>query len=227
VPSLPECAEWDLDSPGSRFTFRPALGLLIPESEWPAGASDAAWRAIVEQDFGGWILEADEELGHPRLLQGEIGRGASGPLPVVEWLLEPAVKGVVSAVAAAAAFKIWRRVRHGEGGVPDLTSREEPKRSVVVSRGMAVLLAAASVRETFREDGDLRLEAVEEPSAIAGQSMHELNYVGLEPWIVLLRNQERLARYVVVVEAQGEILGALQTPMSEWEILYWDLTVPD
>jgi hypothetical protein len=62
----------------------------------------------------------------------------------------------------------------GEGG-------ERQPRSVLVNRGTAVLLAAATVKETFGE-GELLFEAAEEPSAIAGQPTPELNYVGLEPW---------------------------------------------
>jgi hypothetical protein len=165
-------------------------------------------------------------LGRPRVLQGEIGRGASGILPVVEWLIEP---GVFSAAAGAVAFKVWRRIRYGDDAGSEQASQAptEPKQSVLVSRGMAVLLATVAAKEAFKEDAPLGFEAAEEPSAIAGRATHELNYVGLEPWIVLLRNQEKLTRYVVVVEAHGEILGVLQTPMSELEILYWDLTVPD
>ena len=87
-----------------------------------------------------------------------------------------------------------------------------------------MLLAADAVREEFGQEGDLLLEAAEEPSAIAGQPTQELNYVGLEPWIVLLRSQDGLTRFVVIVEAHGEILGCLMAPMNEWERHYFDPT---
>ncbi len=48
------------------------------------------------------------------------------------------------------------------------------------------VLEPAAVAEVCGEEGDLLLEAAEEPSAIAGRPTHELNYVGLEPWFVLL-----------------------------------------
>jgi hypothetical protein len=74
-----------------------------------------------------------------------------------------------------------------------------------------------------REEDELLLEAAEEPSAIAGRATMEPNYVGLEPWVVLLRSQDARTRYVVVVEAHGGILGCLKTPMNEWESLYFYL----
>ena len=64
------------------------------------------------------------------------------------------------------------------------------------------------------------MEAVEEPSGIAGRLVSELSYVGVEPWIVLLRNRKQLRRYVVVVESDGNVLGAVETPMGEWEHIF-------
>jgi hypothetical protein len=41
---------------------------------------------------------------------------------------------------------------------------------------------------------------------------------------VLLRSQDGLSRFLVVVEAHGDILGCIKTPMNEWETLYFDPT---
>jgi hypothetical protein len=219
MPTLPEGTNWDLEAPGSRFSSRPALGLPRGEQDWPSHpATDEVWAGIVRAEYGAWLIdEEDPTLGKATLVRGEIGRGSSAEMAIVEWLLEPIVKGVVSLVAAAAAKRIWRRARHGEEG-----SGEEP-RFVLVNRGTAILLAAAAVKETFGEEGELLLEAAEEPSAIAGRPTMEPNYVGLEPWVVLLRSEDARTRYIVVVQADGDILGCLKTPMNEWESLYFYL----
>jgi hypothetical protein len=86
--------------------------------------------------------------------------------------------------------------------------------------GAAAALAVAEVAERFEERDRLEIEAVEEPASIAGQSVSELSYVGVEPWVVLLRNRERKVRYLVVVAPHWEILGALKTPMGEFEHVY-------
>lgn len=80
------------------------------------------------------------------------------------------------------------------------------------------------MKETFGEEDELVLEAAEEPSAIAGWPTPEPNYVGLEPWVVLLRSRDARTRFVVVVESHGEILGCMKTPMNEFESLYFDPT---
>lgn len=222
----PDGFAWDPESPGSRFTLRPALALPVPESEWPELSTEEAWRTVIEREVGSWLLEQEaDEAGRPVVVAGEIGRGASGMIAVVEWLVESVADGVVDVLVAAAVLEVYRQARHrgkGMGEAAEVTL-PEPRR-VLVSRGLAVLLASAAVRETFEEDGRLRFELAQEPSLLAGQPFQEWNYVGLEPWIVLLRNQETLTRYVTVVGPDGEILGTLRTPMGEWEILYWGLT---
>ena len=90
----------------------------------------------------------------------------------------------------------------------------------MVSRGGAAALAAGDVADRFEERDPVEIEAVEEPSSISGRNVSELSYVGLEPWIVLLRNRERRFRYLVVVAADGEILGSVKTPMDEFEGMF-------
>jgi hypothetical protein len=92
--------------------------------------------------------------------------------------------------------------------------------SFQVSRGGAVYLAVAEAAARYGEEGSLELEAVEEPSAIAGQEVTEFSYAGVEPWLVLLLNRDTLHRYVVVVSPQGEVVGAMDTPMGEWEHVF-------
>jgi hypothetical protein len=109
MPSVPEGFDWDLEAPGSRFTLRPALGFPTPEDQWLSdGASDTEWKDLVERRYGAWLFEDDPQLGSPTLVQGGIGRGAEGIMPVVEWLLEPVVRGIVSSAAAAAAKRVWK-----------------------------------------------------------------------------------------------------------------------
>jgi hypothetical protein len=59
-----------------------------------------------------------------------------------------------------------------------------------------------------------------EPSSIAGHDITETSYVGLEPWIVLIRNTERELRYVVVVMPDGTVSGRLQISMLPYEAMF-------
>jgi hypothetical protein len=120
-----------------------------------------------------------------------------------------------TAVARALAG-IVARLRRQKDQQPD----DEPIVQVYVSRGLAASLAADDVAEAFGEPGPLVVEAVEEPSSIAGWEVTELSYVGIEPWIVLLLNVERQARYIVVVNPDGQIAGRLATPLLEWEPMF-------
>jgi hypothetical protein len=221
MPTLPEGAKWDLEAPGSRFALRPALGLSTPEGEWPRdGASDDEWEDTVRRNYGDWLLdEEDPTLGTATLVRAEARRGASFELAVIWWVLEPVVRGVITWAGVEAVKRAWRRARSG-----DDENGEAKPRSVLVNRGTAILLAADAVKETFGEEDELVLEAAEEPSAIAGRPMTEPSYVGLEPWVVLLRSQDARTRYVVVVEAHGDILSCSATPMNESESLFFDPT---
>jgi hypothetical protein len=82
------------------------------------------------------------------------------------------------------------------------------------------LLAIAHVLESEAETGVLDVEAVKEPSRLGGGSPTEINYVGADPWLVLLLNETRTRRYVVGVAAEGSILGAIGFPISELERAY-------
>ena len=85
---------------------------------------------------------------------------------------------------------------------------------------MAAAVAANHVASTFDETEPLTVEAVEEPSSIAGVKVFDLSYVGAEPWVVLLRNDETERRYYVVVAPGGEIMGAIETNLLEFEKMF-------
>lgn len=89
---------------------------------------------------------------------------------------------------------------------------------------MAVLLAIAHVHASG-ELGPLRVEAAEETTTIAGRTPSERNYVGYEPWIVLLVS--RTTRYLVIVSANGDIAVSLAVPMSDAEVHYLPFDWPD
>lgn len=227
MPTLPEGTNWDLEAPGSRFSTRPALALPRGEQDWPSGlVTDEVWAGIVRDQFGDWLLDEDDPtLGKATLHRGDFGRGASAEMAIVWWLLEPVVRGVIQWVGVEAIKRVWRRARTGDDGEVSVDEAgERQPRSVLVNRGAAILLAAAAVQETFGVEDELVIEAAEEPSAIAGEPLHEPNHVGLEPWVVLLRSHDARTRYVVVVEIHGDVLGCMAVPMNVWEGLYFDPT---
>jgi hypothetical protein len=209
VPRIAEIFDWDPEEAGSRFTTRPAFALTLPEEEW-TDRGEGGPRAALRHNIGDWVLEEQEDLGRGEPVDSTYGRGASGIAVALEFVGLAALTGVISVSAGMA----WRRLLERVGR--SLQDDERP-RHVLVSRGGAAYLAAAEVGERFGEQGELIVEAVEEPSSIAGHEVSELSYTGIEPWIVLLRRDETLRRYVVVVAPDGEIDGALQTPMREGE----------
>lgn len=219
VPYLPP--EWNAEAPGSRFTTRAALALLTRPGGAPvfaegsdAGNASEVVREAVGNDTGG------AELGMSNAIDGSWGRGADGWVPVVEWTLQAAVGGVIGAAAYDALKRAGRSLRDLLNG---LHNRDV---GVLVSRGAAALLAVDHV--ITAGGGDVPdVEFVEEPSAIAGDSALELNYVGAEPWIVSLVNLARTRRYLVVVGASGEIVASLEFDISEIEQLYLRLPPRD
>jgi len=113
---------------------------------------------------------------------------------------------IVDSIARTAATNVGSAVRVEPVNVPGANARGS--------------LRAAHVAEEFRETGSLLVEAVEEPSSIAGWEVTKLSYVGLEPWIVLLRNEDERVRYVVVVMPDGTISGALRVPFLPFESMF-------
>jgi hypothetical protein len=213
MPDLPELPEWDwdLDDPGSRFTRAPAIAIGMKEGDWPPAEWDHAAIDAIRDKIGDWILEEQPELGRPEPVPGSRGRGAAGLAAVIEWVALNAAGGVIPVAAGMAFRQVVRRANEAVRG---------RRPGVEISRGGAAYVAVAEVAERFREEEGLEVEAVEEPSSIAGREVSELSYVGIEPWVVLLRNQKAKRRYVVVVAPDGENLGALQTPMGDFEEMF-------
>lgn len=198
---------------GGRFTTDAAVA--IATGEYGEG-DDALAEKVIRDSVGTWLLEEEPGLGRAKAVGGSAGRGASGWVAVAHWLADAIANNVVDIAVGAALAKTlgrlreWRKQREAEG----------KHGAIEVSRGAAALVAAADVAEEFDEQGPLEVEAVEEPSSIAGRPVSELSYVGVEPWIVLLRNVEREVRYVVVVNPDGTIAGRLRLPFLDFEGMF-------
>jgi hypothetical protein len=207
--------DFDPEHSGGRFNPRVAVAVVVPEADWVEyGEGEEAIARAAEAQAGEWLLEEDDQLGEPHAVNGSIGRGAEGWVPVVEWLVNAIGEGVIDLVMAGAAAAVLRRLRRrGADGAE--CERQPP--SFYISRGMAAAVAADDVANSFGDRGPLEVEAVEEPSSIAGVPAIETSYVGLEPWVVLLRNVAAERRYYVIVAPNGEIMGRIVTPFLEWE----------
>jgi hypothetical protein len=100
------------------------------------------------------------------------------------------------------------------------TSVRRARDSCSTSRAArAAALAADDIAQNFGDEGPFEIQAVEEPSGIAGAPPTAISYVGYEPWVVFRRNFERGRRYVVVVEPDGTVSGRIESPLSEYESL--------
>jgi len=199
----------DPDNPAGRFNLKPAIAVVVHEKDWDRYGS--AEEALSSQ-VGDWILDEEPILGKPRTVDGSLGRGAEAWVPVVEWLVNAAGGGIVDLSIAGAVTAVIRRLRRHRAEQP-----EEERRSFLISRGVAIAVAADDVRTEFGDEGQLEVEAVEEPSTIGGGEPSEISYVGVEPWIVLLRNVEVEARYIVVVAPDGDVMNRMKTSLLPWE----------
>jgi hypothetical protein len=211
----PEPSSFDLDVPGSRFSMSlaAAIGLGPEWMEKSESKKDLARTAIAAGMGESW-LEGDPELVKPKVLDGSIGRGASGWIPVLEWLGEHAVDGFIGFAAGEAARVSIRRIR--ERLQEATASGHRP----MVSRGLAAALAMEHVFETTDETQVLHVEFAQEPSFLGGRPPTEPSYTGLEPWIVSLVNGSRRIRYVLVVAPDGDIRGCITSPAGEFDYMF-------
>jgi hypothetical protein len=215
VPRLPDdvaAAGVELDSPVGRFNKRPAVAI----GGGARGEDHLSAGVFLRHEVGDWILEADPALGAAEAREGSAGRGAETWVPVVQWLGQSITNGIVDLVVATAFVRILHRLRAWR----DERRSQDRRSSIEVSRGGAALVAAAHVSEHFEENGTIVIEAVEEPTSITGRHVTELSYVGFEPWLVLLRNDTRRFRYVVVVMPDGTVAGALSVPFLPHEDVF-------
>ena len=65
------------------------------------------------------------------------------------------------------------------------------------------------------------IEAVEEPTSIAGVTSPELNFVGIEPWLVFLVDLEGGVRWIIAVSSAGQVVGQMRIPLQELEASHY------
>ena len=207
----------DLESPGSRYATRPGMAILSRSGgrdRYDAEHGDTGDAFDVVQDAFGSAAPGRDALGEPNIVQGAVGRGASAWTPVIEWMVNVGIPAMWPAAAWEAIRFAARRARDL---VADLRDREA---RFLVNRAYAALLATEHLLDEGAEDGIIDVLAVEEPSSLGGRSLTEINYVGADPWIVLLLNEGRTSRYIVAVSAEGSILGAIRLPVTDAERPY-------
>lgn len=219
VPDTPRT--WNLEQAGSRFTTRAALAVLTRSygaSRYPEGEEAGSADDVIADALGG-PPSGVRGLGEARAVDAFYGRGAAGWVPVVEWTMQAVVGGVIGNVA-------WDALKRGARELRELTEPlRERQVDFLVSRGTAALLAIDHLLRSGHETAILDVEAVEEPSALKGGPPLELNFVGIEPWLVSLVNASRSARYIVAISPSGQIGGVLRLAVGEIERHY--LRIPD
>lgn len=160
--------------PGSRFTTRVSFAILTRRggaSGYRQGDDSGPTDEVIADALGG-APSSIEGLGDSRGVDASYGRGAAGWVPVVEWAAQATIAGVLGNAGWAAIKTAAKRVRE----LTDELVMGQVK--FLVSRGTAALLAIDHVLRTGRESQVLDIEAVEEPSALAGREPSEPNFVG-------------------------------------------------
>ena len=202
----------DLESPGSRYATRPGMAILSrsgARDRYDPERGDTGDASDVIQDAFGSTAPGRDALGEPSIIQGAVGRGASAWTPVIEWTVNV---GIPALWPAAAWEAIRFAAKQARDLVSDLRNREA---EFLVNRAYAALLATEYLLDESAEDGIIDVLAVEEPSSLGGRSLIEINYVGADPWIVLLLNEARTSSYIVAVSPEGSILGAIKLPVTD------------
>lgn len=208
---------FDLEARGSRFTMRPALAIQMMGPKWRERAEERykdAARLAIGSELGEDWLQPDPDLGKVKALNGSHGRGASGWIPVLEWLGLQAAGGIVGLGAAEGARAGIRRIRE------KIREARQDDHRPLVSRGLAAFLAMEYVFENTEEREVLHVEVAQEPSVLGGRPPSETSYTGLEPWIVSLVNGPRKTRYVLVVSPEGDIDGCITAAMGEFDYMF-------
>jgi hypothetical protein len=160
--------------------------------------------------FGNEVLEEDEVLGRPEPLPASTGRGAEALAIMLLWAAAGIIGGAAWDITKAAARNLHDRVARAR--------EKAPGNFAGVSAGTARLLAIAHVLAAHPdEEGPLDTETIEDTVTIRGGHPPDMNYVGYEPWIVLLVDAGRRYRYVVVVLPDGSVPGAVRAPLTPAE----------
>ena len=208
---------FDAQDPRGRFTSRAAIAFLTRSGgvdRFETDSDSGVATDVIADALGREALDGDPELGEPLAVDGSYGRGAESWVPVIQWTAEVIIGGALGNAAWAglvAAAKQLRRVIDGA------TTAEV---QLLVSRGAAAFVAMDHIVSEGYESGIVDVEAVEEPSTLAGGTASEISYVGFEPWLVSLLNEHRTVRYLVAISPAGQVLGMMQIPMSELESMF-------
>jgi len=209
---------WDPERPGSRFTRRPALAVASRrggKSVYDPGSDTGDAQRVIAETIDEEFLRGDEGLGEARVVDGGRGRGAEGWVPVIEWVANAVGAELVGAAASYAMLRAGKRLRELLRRLGDANV------DLLVSRGAAEVLAVEHVvRAGMEAEGALDVEAVTEPSFMAGDTPPEMNYVGADPWLVSLLNADHTRRYVVGVQPDGSVVGVLMLPINELQAAY-------
>ena len=167
-------------------------------------------RLAVTRVYGPAVLEDDEVLGRPEALSGTTGRGAEAWAILLLW----AAAGIVGGAAWDLTKGVARRLRERLNDAAPHSGHA----FTAVSAGTAALLAIAHVLAAYAdEEGPLDVEAIEDTLTLRGRTPPDINYVGDEPWIVLLVSAARTYRYVAVVMPDGSVPGSVRAPLTPAE----------
>jgi hypothetical protein len=204
----------DPAGPQSRYTqlvavaFTPGeeIAMRLNADELVGDAPELAATTL----FGDGVLEEDDVLGRPEALSGSTGRGAEAWAILLLWSAAGIVGGGAWDLTQTAARRLRERL--------DRAQAESSKNFAAVSAGTARLLAIAHVLAAYPdEDGPLDVEVVKDTVTICGRMPPDINYVGHEPWILLLVNAATTFRYLVVVMPDGSVPGAFRAPLTAAE----------
>jgi hypothetical protein len=207
----------DPEAAGSRFTSRVAVAVLTRrggETRFDERGDAGDAQAVVDDVTDPGADGPTDALGERTIIEGSYGRGASSWTPVIEWAAAIVVGGILQGAAWDSVKLAAKQLTSALRGLRD--------RGVefAISRGAAAHVAVGHVMETTGDVGVLVVEAVEEPSSLAGRPVTELSYVGSEPWLVSLRNERGTGRYIVAVTPSGEVLDSMSVPISDMEVGY-------
>jgi hypothetical protein len=200
--------------PQSRYTPLAAVA-FAPDEELAIRLNadedvEDAPRLAATRLFGETVLEEDDVLGRAEALPGSTGRGAEAWAILLLWSASGIVGGAAWDLTKAAARRLRERL--------DDARARSGKSFVAVSAGTARLLAIAHVLAAYPDEGGpLDTEVIEDTVTIRGRMPPDINYVGYEPWILLLVNAACTFRYLVIVMPDGSVPGAIRAPLTPAE----------
>jgi hypothetical protein len=209
----------DVGRSGSRFSDQVALAIQSRSVGINTDGEGGDAEEIVCRALDGVPNEDISALGKQKAVDGSSGRGAEGWIAVLEFALSTGATGIIGGAAWEGLKAAGRQLR----GLLDRLRKQDMQ--VMVSKGAAALVAIQHVLDQG-EDGILDVESVSDPLAMAGRELTELSYVGVEPWLVSLVNEKRTHRFIVAVAPNGEVLGSMRFPLSEYEATMFGVLPP-